>query len=163
MVYLLLGVGMMMVIFSLKHTIKYFRGEPQTDSEYMRAYINKGYQLPDADQEGVLAGYQELGKRLDFLAAKIESFSLRDEAIFEQIAQLNEQVKSGQQLLYNLKFGNTAPSQTSSFTEVLDASQQKVLYKEISEAYHAGKDITQLASEFNRGKGEIELILNLRP
>ncbi|HHY60855.1 MAG TPA: hypothetical protein GX504_09575, partial [Clostridia bacterium] len=36
------------------------------------------------------------------------------------------------------------------------------LYRRVFQAYDAGKSVTEIARELGRGKGEIELILNLR-
>jgi predicted transcriptional regulator len=36
------------------------------------------------------------------------------------------------------------------------------LYREVFQAYDAGKTVTEIAKELGRGKGEIQLILNLR-
>lgn len=36
------------------------------------------------------------------------------------------------------------------------------LYRKVFQAYDAGKTITEIAKELGRGKGEIQLILNLR-
>lgn len=36
------------------------------------------------------------------------------------------------------------------------------LYRRVYQAYDAGKSVTEIAKELGRGKGEIELILNLR-
>lgn len=36
------------------------------------------------------------------------------------------------------------------------------LYRAVFQAYDAGKSITEIAKELGRGKGEIQLILNLR-
>ncbi|MEW6623102.1 MAG: hypothetical protein AB1420_08250 [Bacillota bacterium] len=51
---------------------------------------------------------------------------------------------------------------SNSFSERLKKSQAMVEYKEIIEAHEKGESIINLAQRYNRGKGEIQLILNLK-
>jgi len=82
---------------------------------------------------------------------------------------LNEQLELLTLALYALgeKLDRLAgpPNQgTGDFREVMEeVSAGSPAYREIYAAYDAGRrDLDQLAREFNRGKGELELILNLR-
>lgn len=48
------------------------------------------------------------------------------------------------------------------FEEALQSSQRQDLHEAIWQAHAEGKDVTEIARQFGRGKGEVELILNLR-
>ena len=50
----------------------------------------------------------------------------------------------------------------SSFSQSLRQRQVIDEYDEIMDAYQRGEDIVDIAKRFNRGKGEIQLILNLK-
>jgi len=58
------------------------------------------------------------------------------------------------------------PPQRQDFTEILDHAKQDnkplTVNEQICQGFLSGKSITELAQEFGRGKGEIELILNLK-
>jgi len=60
----------------------------------------------------------------------------------------------------------SSPPQRQDFTEVLDHAKQDSkplsINEQIYQGFINGKTVTELAQEFGRGKGEIELILNLR-
>jgi hypothetical protein len=60
----------------------------------------------------------------------------------------------------------TKPTPPEEFTEVLHQNKQDkallTINEKIYQAFLDGKNITELAQEFGRGKGEIELILNLK-
>ncbi|GAW92941.1 DUF6115 domain-containing protein [Calderihabitans maritimus] len=51
---------------------------------------------------------------------------------------------------------------SKSFATVLEDAQTTNLYEAVYKAYDEGKDVTEIARELQRGKGEIELILSLR-
>jgi len=83
--------------------------------------------------------------------------------------ELNEQLELLTLALYDLtakldRLAGQPNQETSAFREVLDeVSADLPAYREIYAAYDAGRrDLGELAREFNRGKGELELILNLR-
>lgn len=48
------------------------------------------------------------------------------------------------------------------FSTYIKESTQEQLFKSINEAYLSGKTVTEIAQEFGKGKGEVELILNLQ-
>lgn len=58
------------------------------------------------------------------------------------------------------------PVQRQDFTKVLDHAKQNnkplSVNEQIYQGFINGKSVTELAQEFGRGKGEIELILNLK-
>lgn len=63
---------------------------------------------------------------------------------------------------------NSNPIADQSFQTTLLEEQQAgqlpdiELYRAVFQAFDAGKDLTEIAQELGRGKGEIQLILNLR-
>lgn len=48
------------------------------------------------------------------------------------------------------------------FEQVLAGERHADLYRQVYQAFDAGKDVTEIARDMARGKGEIELILSLR-
>lgn len=64
------------------------------------------------------------------------------------------------------KYSLARPNLEQGFTEVLDYAKQDnrplSVNEQIYQAFLNGKSVTELAQEFGRGKGEIELILNLK-
>ena len=46
--------------------------------------------------------------------------------------------------------------------ETAAEATQAALFKSINEAYLSGKTVTEIAQQFGKGKGEVELILNLQ-
>ncbi|WP_366922974.1 hypothetical protein MFMK1_003459 [Metallumcola ferriviriculae] len=55
-----------------------------------------------------------------------------------------------------------ANSKELSFEQVMNDMNQLTLFDDIYIDYDQGKSITEIAREYKRGKGEIELILSLR-
>ena len=49
-----------------------------------------------------------------------------------------------------------------SFENAMEKVEGNRLFEEIFRAHSAGKSITEIAQEFDRGKGEVELILSLK-
>ena len=93
----------------------------------------------------------------DILYEYLQSMEDRLEAMADTLAEMT-QVMS-QNLTPN-------PRQEHDFTEVLYHTQQEnkplSINEQIYQGFLSGKSVTELAQEFGRGKGEIELVLNLK-
>ncbi|MBS3971202.1 MAG: hypothetical protein KGZ94_13935 [Clostridia bacterium] len=87
----------------------------------------------------------ELGKKIDELEEKIDILSNNVE---EVLHLLNQSQNNKQEI--------------PSFSQNLRQRQVLDEYDEIMGAYERGEDIVEIAKRFNRGKGEIQLILNLK-
>lgn len=48
------------------------------------------------------------------------------------------------------------------FTEYVKEAEHEDMFEMVREAYFSGKSVTDIARQFNKGKGEVELILSLR-
>lgn len=85
----------------------------------------------------------------------------------QEIASLREEIRASlASLEHRLEALTTAQSEPKSgvhvsFAQALVAAEKDQLGA-IYQAFESGKSITEIAQEFQRGKGEIELILNLR-
>jgi len=148
MSYVFLLISILLLVLTSRDTFRYFSEDPEP-------IVEKGG--PDYIGDDILGCCQELEKKLDILTARVENYNLRDTAVLDQIQQLNQRFENGHNSVTNSISDNT-----TSFSGILDDSRLKWLCNYIYQAYDAGKDVTQIASELNRGKGEIELILNLR-
>lgn len=86
--------------------------------------------------------YKDLEARLGSLAADVEKIS----QCLSRLEYEQAQVRTEQ----------------SSFAEVLRETQRAALYEQVRRSYEGGKGIAEIARDLGRGKGEIELILNLQ-
>ena len=99
-----------------------------------------------SSEDTVNAGHEKIsGKVYEDLGDKIELLSLAVERLTSQIANEPKEEHSPDE-----------------FPQVF-ASQEKLnVFQDIYAAYDTGMGVTEIAREYNRGKGEIELILSLR-
>ena len=90
---------------------------------------------------------------LEYLQSIEDRLGVLSDTLAEMTRVVNERLTS-------------SPPQRQDFTEVLDHAKQDnkplTVNEQICQGFYNGKSITELAQEFGRGKGEIELILNLR-
>lgn len=86
-----------------------------------------------------------------------EQVGLLTENIADAMTQLNRMEQKMVQLLSTGK-----PLANNPFGQELTAAQQNAFFQEVYKAYDQGKDITEIAKQFGKGKGEIQLILGLR-
>lgn len=79
------------------------------------------------------------------------------------LARLTNQKEENDQLRTQIKAHDIKepPFQTI-FEEKRKTGPEMELYKKVYQAYDQGKNVTAIAKELGRGKGEIELILGLR-
>ncbi len=83
-----------------------------------------------------------LSNTLEEVLQKIDTMSFDNEK--------NEEIEENEEI------------EVSSFSDELSKQQQIDEYREIREAFQRGEEITEIAKRYNRGKGEIQLILNLK-
>ncbi|NLL18354.1 MAG: hypothetical protein GX262_04915 [Clostridia bacterium] len=97
---------------------------------------------------------------------------LEQDLLVEQLKSLEDQIQLLKNEYQELKSqGEPAkqqapPKETPVSPPVQQPSPGKLpdmeLYRAVFQAYDAGKTVTEIAKELGRGKGEIQLILNLR-
>jgi hypothetical protein len=88
----------------------------------------------------------------------IEGMDFKLELLLRAITGLESKVdtlnQKGQQQLENTR--------EKDFAAYIKEASHDAGFKEIRDAYLSGKTVTEIAQEFGKGKGEIELILNLQ-
>ncbi|KUO52519.1 MAG: hypothetical protein APF76_05665 [Desulfitibacter sp. BRH_c19] len=91
-------------------------------------------------------------KKIEELEEKIDILSNNVEEVLDRLSEVPSQ-----------RYGNVgSPKVAPSFSQSLVERQTIEEYDEIIDAYHKGEEIVDIAKRFNRGKGEIQLILNLK-
>ncbi len=91
-------------------------------------------------------------KKIEELEEKIDILSNNVEEVLNRLSQISSHSPE------ILSSSRAAPS----FSQSLMERQTIDEYDEIIDAYQKGEEIVDIAKRFNRGKGEIQLILNLK-
>lgn len=86
----------------------------------------------------------------------VEGMDLKLELLLQAVTGLQNKVDT---LNKQKEVENTGGKNFSAYIKEAD---HDVVFKEIRNAYLSGKTVTEIAREFGKGKGEIELILNLQ-
>jgi len=87
------------------------------------------------------------------------------EALEARMAQLQQEYQLLSRRVHGSPEGKAPAPPAPAKEEKREASgslSEIELYRRVFQAYDAGKSVTEIARELGRGKGEIELILNLR-
>jgi len=153
MAYLLIFLGFVLIAVTGKHV--------------MRQFIEKDVFI---NQQRFM---EQVARRLSILEDKVAALEKSaalgaggqiTRGMEEKLEILNQTVSNLERKLDNFwEIGNREkPSQELKFSSYVKEAEKDSLFRDIRAAYDAGKSITEIAEEFGRGKGEVELILNLR-
>lgn len=139
MIYLLLAIGMILTALTGKAVWKEWR-------EGLH-HISEAPKTTQSDESSACLEYlQSIEAKLELLAESVKD-------IKENLGQdLSEAGTQGADFARIWQEAGAAP----------EVSPPLTINEQIYQAYRQGKGITELAQEFGKGKGEIELILNLR-
>jgi len=90
-------------------------------------------------------------------SAALGGLDYKMELLLRAVSGLEEKISD-----INEKEKDTEENAQLDFSTYIKESTQEHLFKSINEAYLSGKTVTEIAQEFGKGKGEVELILNLQ-
>ncbi|MEW6661744.1 MAG: DUF6115 domain-containing protein [Bacillota bacterium] len=93
-----------------------------------------------------------------WLADEIKEMQVKLDLLTEAAGEINHRVSKVDTRLTPAQ----AISKESGFHQSLAKEKNSSLHQAIYRAFDEGKDVHEIAREFNRGKGEIELVLSLR-
>lgn len=134
MIYVVLLVGLVLIALTGKTVVREWREDTKTSR---------------FDELSLLEHYQSIEDKLGVIADNLH----------ELHSYLQNGGKSDGQQVFG--FDNVWQAMKQEVDEV-DESKLLSFNDRVRHAYQQGKDITELAKQFGKGKGEIELILNLR-
>lgn len=137
MVYVILVLGLLLVVMTFKRSWNVVAAEKERQLNSLVAKENSGSDTVPFSGESL----EKMENRLEMVAQALVSLKERLELVEKKLV-LGEKKEV--------------------FNTILEDSKRTVLYEDIYAAYDAGKDITTIAQELGKGKGEIELILQLR-
>ncbi|NLJ99957.1 MAG: hypothetical protein GX318_01810 [Clostridia bacterium] len=153
MAYLFIVLGLILVIFTFKYAWRQALGR----------------EMAQGQQKAV----KEIRDRLDILEREQAALNnrLSDSTPQEYGKSSQEQLSVLSEILLNFerKLDNLGEQEVKSktfengdFSSHFKDAEKRNLFNDIKRAYASGKSITEIAQEFEKGKGEIELILNLQ-
>lgn len=115
------------------------------------AALSKGATVPVREnrEEQVEDKLELLLKGIEGLEQEIKNINQSTENKSEENdADIDDKVKNNQE--------------KEDFSEYIDVADHEAVFNDIREAHASGKTITEIAQELGKGKGEVELILNLQ-
>ncbi|MBS3977616.1 MAG: hypothetical protein KGZ75_13020 [Syntrophomonadaceae bacterium] len=93
-----------------------------------------------------------------WLADEIKEMQVKLDLLTEATGELNYRVSK-----VDTRLNKTpALSAEAGFSRSLAREKNSSFQQSVCQAFDEGKDVNEIAREFNRGKGEIELVLSLR-
>lgn len=151
MAWVFLLVGIFLLLLTAPQLIK----EQNADIGEPLSYLQR--QLKELSREKQQLE-EQLAKQQETAAASAAGVEEQLALVVDSINALQDRMKRWENVLHNL----SSPPENS-FRNVMDeVSKQLTLFEEIYQDYDQGKSVTEIAQKYNRGKGEIELILSLR-
>ncbi|MBO8167995.1 MAG: hypothetical protein H0Z35_02275 [Thermoanaerobacteraceae bacterium] len=151
MAWVFLLVGIFLLLLTVPQLIK----EQKADTGESLSYLQR--QLKELSREKQQLE-EQLAKQQETAVALAAGVEEQLALVVDSINALQDRMKRWENVLHNL---NSPPE--NSFRNVMDeVSKQLTLFEEIYRDYDLGKSVTEIAQKYNRGKGEIELILSLR-
>ncbi len=158
MAYVILILGLILIALTFKRTwdFQVFDYNAESQGGIFKKALNNGA----AEATGQMDDKDSRNDEVKNITSGTEKMLEDIETKLEVIAEILAELKEG---LERIEKGQGAgEKEKESFGEVLAHEKKNALFEDIYAAYDEGKDVTELAREFGRGKGEIELILDLR-
>ena len=152
MAYIFILLGLILIIATFRNAWSQAL-EKEVDNRHKQSMIHMDSRL--GDLENKLAALA--GKEFLFQDNTTDSLGAQMEVLHNELTKFERKLDS-----YREKEVNSEVLQKVDFKTHFKDAEKESLFNDIREAYASGKSITRLAQEYEKGKGEIELILNLQ-